>query len=96
MPRYSGGVNRRDLDRRLVNLGGTVRALARTGEIQYSHPMLPERPRADGRRKDAPRHLVVFVHRVERAAASLANGAASRSNTSLSDLSRTIAEGVPR
>jgi hypothetical protein len=96
MPRYSGGVNRRDLDRLLVNLGGTVRALARTGEIQYSHPMLPERPRADGRRKDAPRHLVAFVHRIERAAASHSNCAAATSNASLSDLSRAIEEGVLR
>lgn len=93
MPRCSGGVNRRDLDRRLVNLGGTVRALARTGEVQYSHPTLPERPRADGRRKDAPRHLVAFVHRVERAAASHANGVATLSDVSLSAQSCAIEEG---
>ena len=95
MPSFSGGVNRRDLDRRLLNLGGTVRALTRTGEVQYSHPLLPERPRADGRRKDAPRHLVAFVHRVERAVASSANGA-SAPPSSLSDLNRVIGEEVLR
>jgi hypothetical protein len=93
MPRCSGGVNRRDLDHRLVNLGGTVRALAITGEIQYSHPMLPERPRADGRRKDAPRHLVAFVHHVERVAASRVNGVAAPSDASLSAPSLAIEEG---
>lgn len=93
MPRFSGGVNRRDLDRRLVNLGGTVRALVRTGEIQYSHPMLPEQPRADGRRKDAPRHLVAFVHRVERAVALHANAATASSKPFLSGVPRAIEEG---
>jgi hypothetical protein len=39
---------------------------------------------------------VAFVHRVERAAASHANGAATRPNASLSDLSRAIEEGVLR
>ena len=94
MPRFSGGVNRRDLDRRLLNLGGTVRAIARTGEVQYSHSLLPERPRADGRRKDAPRHLVAFVHRVECAVASSANRASAP--TSLSDPNLVIGEGVLR
>ena len=93
MSRCSGGVNRRDLDRRLINLGGTVRALARTGEIQYSHPMLLERPRADGRRKDAPRHLVTFVHRVERVAASPVNGTPALSRAALSP---AIEEGALR
>ena len=60
------GVNRRELDRRLIELGGTVVFLKRTGEVQYLHPALPERPRANGRRKDAPRHLTQFVMRLER------------------------------
>lgn len=93
MPRCSGGVNRRDLDRRLFNLGGTVRALARTGEIQYSHPMLRERPRADGRRKDAPRHLVAFVHRIERVATFRLVRVAGPSDGSRSALSPASAEG---
>lgn len=66
MAHLSGGVNRRQLDDLLRRLGGTVAHLNRTGEVQYSHPAIPERPRADGRRKDAPRHLVAFVHRIQR------------------------------
>jgi hypothetical protein len=66
MSHLAGGVNRRHLDRLLRNLGGSVVPLHRTGEVQYSHPAIAERPRADGRRKDAPRHLVAFVHRVQR------------------------------
>jgi hypothetical protein len=62
----NGGINRRQLDQLFVGLGGSIRKLNRTGEIQYSHPMLAETPRADGRRKDAPRHLVAFVRRVQR------------------------------
>lgn len=52
------GINRCQLDQLLRNLGGSVNTLDRTGEIQYSHPAIDERPRADGRRQDAPRHLV--------------------------------------
>jgi hypothetical protein len=66
MTTLSGGVNRRHLDQLLRNLGGSVASLHRTGEVQYSHPAISERPRADGRRKDAPRHLVAFVHRIQR------------------------------
>ena len=57
------GINRRELDRILNHLGGTVRHLRRTGEIAYSHPLIAHRPKADGRRKDAPAHLVKFVRR---------------------------------
>lgn len=66
MSHLGGGINRRHLDRLLRDLGGSVVSLHRTGEVQYSHPAVDERPRADGRRKDAPRHLVAFVHRVQR------------------------------
>ena len=59
VPKY--GVNRRELDRFFKKLGGEVIPLRRTGEVQYVHPLFARRPRADGRRKDAPRHLVRFV-----------------------------------
>ncbi len=55
------GMNRTDLDRELIALGGTVSCLRRTGEIVYEHPALASRPRANGRRKDAPRCLTRFV-----------------------------------
>lgn len=61
------GMNRADLDRCLRSLGGQVKFLRRTGDVQYSHPTLQERPRANGRRKDAPRSLTAFVLRVIRA-----------------------------
>jgi len=60
------GMNRRALDHILIALGGSIRFLPRTGEVQYSHPVLPNRPRANARRKDAPRHLTSFVMWVER------------------------------
>ena len=64
IPKY--GVNRRELDHFFQQLGGSVIHLRRTGEVQYVHPMFSSRPRADGRRKDAPRHLVHFVLSVVR------------------------------
>lgn len=60
------GMNRRDLDRILMSLGGIVRHLDRTGEVQYTHPLLKSRPRANGRRKDAGRHLTCFVRELQR------------------------------
>jgi hypothetical protein len=45
-------------------LGCEVRPLRRTGEIQFSHPSQPHRPRVNGRRKDAARHASAFVERV--------------------------------
>lgn len=62
LPTY--GINRDRLDGLLRDNGGSVRMLRRTGEVAYSHPSVPERPRANGRRKDAPTHLVRFVRRV--------------------------------
>lgn len=58
------GINRNRLDVILLKTGGAIWDLRGTGEIAYSHPALPERPRANGRRKDAPAHLVRFVRRV--------------------------------
>lgn len=60
------GMNLSALNRYFVSLGGSIEAVRRTGEIRYSHRLVLQRPRADGRRKDAPRHLVSFVMEVER------------------------------
>lgn len=60
------GMNRRELDRIFISLGGEIVRPRRTGEVRYRHPLLHEQPRADGRRKDAPNHLVRFVLEVER------------------------------
>lgn len=59
------GMNRRDLDREFKQLGGSVTLLPGTGDIQYTHPALSQRPKANSRRKDAPRHLVGFVQHVQ-------------------------------
>lgn len=61
-PHY--GINRRDLDHLWCRIGGEVLSKRDTGEVVYRHPLLPQTLRADGRRKDAPAHLVRFVRRV--------------------------------
>ncbi len=72
VPTY--GVNRRELDAIFRDLGGVVVPIHRTGEIKYVHPLFCQQPRADGRRKDAPRHLVRFVlHVVRRVNTQAAN-----------------------
>lgn len=55
------GINRKGLDRILVRNGGSFFNVPRTGEIRYTHPLMPNQPRANKRRKDAPKHLVDFV-----------------------------------
>lgn len=60
------GMNRAELDRVIVELGGQVLFLRRTGDVQYRHSILPERPKANSRRKGAPRSLTAFVLRVIR------------------------------
>lgn len=60
------GVNRRELDRRLRQLGGELEILNRTGDVVYRHPALPYRARANCRRKDATRLLVSFVRELEK------------------------------
>jgi hypothetical protein len=60
------GIDRRRLDAVLRSLGGRVEVVRRTGEIRYSHPLLAESPRADGRRKDASKRLSQFVCKIEK------------------------------
>ena len=68
------GIDRRCLDAYFRGLGGEIIYLRRTDEVQYVHPLIPHRPHANARRKDAPRHLVHFVlqvvHLVETKAAN--------------------------
>ena len=66
MTKIHSGMNRAELDRELINLGGEVLLARRTGEVVYTHPALPDRARANGRRKDAPRRLTQFVKEVIR------------------------------
>lgn len=60
------GINLRELNRLIRELGGTAEPIRRTGEIRYSHPLMANRPKANSRRKDAPLHLVEFVQEVVR------------------------------
>lgn len=72
------GIALAKLKRRLIDAGGVVENVARTGEVRFRHPLLA-RPsaRINNRRSDAPRHAVNFVREVllileERAAAQRA------------------------
>lgn len=60
------GMNRRELDRLFVRLGGQIDKPNRTGEIRYWHPVIRRYATANARRKDAPRHLVAYVRDVIR------------------------------
>ena len=60
------GINRRELDQILVDLGGAVEFPRRTGDVLYRHPLLAQPARANARRKDASRHLVQFIKEVQR------------------------------
>ncbi len=66
MSQAKGGINRRALDDLFRKLGGSIDTVHKTGEIVYTHPLVPWKARANGRRKDAPRQLVQLIHRVER------------------------------
>ena len=45
-------------------LGATVTKPRRTGEWVFRHPRLTKPCRVDGHRKDAPRHLTVWLRRL--------------------------------
>lgn len=55
------GIDRVRLDKIFRELGGEVTCVRRTGEVRYRHPLIRKTVRADGRRRDAPMHLVKFV-----------------------------------
>ncbi len=62
MPKYPhNGMNRRELDEFLRELGGTKDYPRRTGDALYRHPYLPRPVRVNNRRKDATRELVRFA-----------------------------------
>lgn len=61
------GMNRLDLDKEVLRLGGTVDILRRTGDVRYTHPLMAKPScRANSRRKDAPRKLTQWVLEVIR------------------------------
>jgi hypothetical protein len=60
-------MNRLNLDRVLVALGGEVFFARGTGDVIYFHPMLGRPVKANSRRKDATRALTSYVLRLIRA-----------------------------
>ena len=51
---------------RANHLGATVEDVRKTGEYRFRHPLMPKPCRVDGRRKDAPRHLCVWLRSLAR------------------------------
>ena|SRR6185369_4872873 len=68
--RSSGGrrisiPNRRELEREILDLGGTVRGLRRTGENMYEHPLM-RGIKVGARRKTASEAAAAWVRRLKR------------------------------
>ncbi len=47
--------------------GSQIHPIYRTGELRFEHPLAVRPCRVDARRKDSPRHLVVWLRRVQAA-----------------------------
>jgi hypothetical protein len=58
------GINLRRAYEIAYALGCSISPVRRTGEDRISHPLLDHTVRVNSRRKDAPRHLVVFLRRI--------------------------------
>lgn len=62
MPKYPhNGMNRREIDSIILELGGTIEYPRRTGDALYRHPSVPHPVRANNRRKDSTRALVALA-----------------------------------
>lgn len=63
------GMSLREAKRLLIELGGRVESVRRTGEVRFRHRLIP-RPSCpiNNRRIDAPRHAVVWLRRLEQLA----------------------------
>lgn len=55
------GMNRRELDSIIIELGGTIEYPRRTGDALYRHRAVPHPVRVNNRRKDATRALVALA-----------------------------------
>jgi hypothetical protein len=58
------GGNRLNAFRRARDMGCSITPINGTGEYRVSHPLLRLSVRVNGRRKDAPRHLIVYLKHV--------------------------------
>jgi hypothetical protein len=57
--------NLRSTLRRATGLGCRVAKIRKTGELRVSHPAMEATVRINGRKKAAPRHLTVYLKRLE-------------------------------
>ena len=46
--------------------GATLEYVRKSGEYRFRHPLMPKPCRVDGHRKDAPRHLSVWLRQLAR------------------------------
>lgn len=62
MPKYPhNGMNRREIDSIILDLGGTIEYPRRTGDALYRHPAVSRPVRVNNRRKDSTRALVALA-----------------------------------
>jgi hypothetical protein len=57
----TNGMNRRELDAIIIELGGTIEYPRRTGDALYRHPAVAHPVRVNSRRKDSTRALVALA-----------------------------------
>lgn len=60
------GLNLRKAMEKARRLGAIIESVPGTGEYRFRHPMMNRPCRVDGRRKDAPRHLCVWLRHLGR------------------------------
>lgn len=63
-PSIRGGMNLLDVLILVRSFGGRVEPIRRTGEVRLLHSKIPSSGPINARRKDAPRHAVVWLRRL--------------------------------
>ena len=61
------GVNLNKAIQLAEKLGSRIHPIRRTGEVRFEHPLAVRRCVVNARRKDAPRHLIGWLRRVQAA-----------------------------
>lgn len=64
------GIALREAVKLARKLGGAVTPQHKTGELLFVHPSTSERVRVNGRRKDTPRALVVWLRSIHETVAA--------------------------
>ncbi len=60
------GMARREFERFVAAVGGTVERVRRTGEVIYRHPLMEKPARANCRKKDTTRHDITWGRELQR------------------------------